>query len=420
MRARGGDTTALALGAAANGVLAYVFFVLATRHLGAETAAPVSILWTYWSFAAAALTFPIQHWITRSVAARGGSGGVRQALPRVTALVLVSALAVGLLSWLGRDPLFQRDDVWFPALVAWVTVGSGFVGVVRGGLSAQNRFRSVGLALAAENGLRCGAAVLLVVADVRSSVGFGVCLAAGSLVGLLWPSCLRFARDGNSETVASPIGFLGNAAGGQLLSQAILTGGPVVLALSGGTAAEVTALFAGLALFRAPYTLAIGLVSQLTGRLTRAVVEDRRRMLQKLRAGIFFATGLSALVAGGVGAVAGPFLVRFIFGSQVRIGELPSSLIAIGSALALANLLLTVLIIAHGRSGALTIAWAIAVAAGAAVLSLAGDSPLSRVCWAFAAAELTAFVALLVAEVSRSARLAAQRTSVRPQAPSAS
>jgi len=29
----------------------------------------------------------------------------------------------------------------------------------------------------------------------------------------------------------------------------------------------VTALFAALALFRAPYTLALGLVSQLTGRL---------------------------------------------------------------------------------------------------------------------------------------------------------
>ncbi len=420
MRARRGDTTALALGAAANGVLAYVFFVLATRHLGAEAAAPVSILWTYWSFAAAALTFPIQHWIARSVAARRGSGGVRQALPRVTALVLVSALGVGLLAWLGRDTLFQRDDVWFPALVAWVTLGSGFMGVVRGGLSAQNRFRSVGLALAAENGLRCGAAVLLVVAGVRSSVGFGVCLAAGSLVGLLWPSSLRFARNGDSETVAAPVGFLGNAAGGQLLSQAILTGGPVVLALSGGTATEVTALFAGLALFRAPYTLAVGLVSQLTGALTRAVIEDRRRVLQKVRAGIFFATGVSALVAGTVGAVAGPFLVRFIFGSQVRIGELPSALIATGSALALGNLLLTVLIIAHGRSGALAGAWAIAVVGGAAVLALAGGSPLSQVCWAFAAAELVAFAALLVAEVSGSARLAAQRTGVRPQAPSAS
>ncbi len=57
---------------------------------------------------------------------------------------------------------------------------------------------------------------------------------------------------------------------GQLLGQVVLTGGPVLLAAAGGAPAEVTALFAGLALFRAPYTLALGLVSQLTERLTGA------------------------------------------------------------------------------------------------------------------------------------------------------
>ena len=51
----------------------------------------------------------------------------------------------------------------------------------------------------------------------------------------------------------------------QVIGQAVLTGGPVVLALAGGRRAEVTALFAGLALFRAPYTLALGLVSAAHG-----------------------------------------------------------------------------------------------------------------------------------------------------------
>ena len=42
--------------------------------------------------------------------------------------------------------------------------------------------------------------------------------------------------------------------------------------MAGGAPAEVTAIFAGLALFRAPYTLAVGLVAALTGRLTALVV----------------------------------------------------------------------------------------------------------------------------------------------------
>jgi len=67
MSGRARDTTALGAGSLVTGLLAYVFFALSTRSLGASAAAPVSVLWTYWSFAAAALTFPLQHWIARSV-----------------------------------------------------------------------------------------------------------------------------------------------------------------------------------------------------------------------------------------------------------------------------------------------------------------------------------------------------------------
>ena len=57
------DTSALAVGSATSGLLAYVFFAIVTRALGSEGAAPLSVLWAYWSFAGAALTIPIQHWI---------------------------------------------------------------------------------------------------------------------------------------------------------------------------------------------------------------------------------------------------------------------------------------------------------------------------------------------------------------------
>ena len=58
MTTRMRDTSALAVGAALSGVLAYVFFALVTQALGSVRAAPVSVLWAYWSFAGAALTFP--------------------------------------------------------------------------------------------------------------------------------------------------------------------------------------------------------------------------------------------------------------------------------------------------------------------------------------------------------------------------
>jgi drug/metabolite transporter (DMT)-like permease len=55
------DTGALGAGTAVTGALAYAFAILAIRTLGAEGAAPVSVLSTCWSVAAAVLTFPLQH-----------------------------------------------------------------------------------------------------------------------------------------------------------------------------------------------------------------------------------------------------------------------------------------------------------------------------------------------------------------------
>ena len=75
----------------------------------------------------------------------------------------------------------------------------------------------------------------------------------------------------------------------------------MLLAAVGGAPAEVTALFAGLALFRAPYTLAIGLVSALTGRLTKLVVSGRREALTQVRRTVVAAHAPCSPWPGGLG-----------------------------------------------------------------------------------------------------------------------
>src|SRR5687767_7459530 len=109
MRRANRASAALAIGSTASGLLAYALFALVTRGLGADAAAPVSVLWTLWAFAGAAFTFPLQHWITRSVAS-GHEGDVRRASGRVSLLVAAAALTLGLTSWMFRDQLFHRDD----------------------------------------------------------------------------------------------------------------------------------------------------------------------------------------------------------------------------------------------------------------------------------------------------------------------
>ncbi len=411
---RARNPTALAAGSLTSGVLAYVFFALSTRALGAEAAAPVSVLWTYWSFAAAALTFPLQHWIARSVTAHAGEGSVHDAMGRVVVLITAAALLVGALSWLGRDQLFHRNDLWFPLLVVVVTLGSGFIGVVRGGLAARRQFGSLALTMVGDNALRCAAGVVLVVADVESSLAFGVCLAGGAVIGLLWPRSFRFAREQGRPTIESALRFIGGAAGGQLIGQAVLTGGPVALALAGGSPAQVTALFAGLALFRAPYTLAIGLVSALTGRLTRFVVAGQAARLRRFRLGTLAATAVAVVAAGLIGLSIGPWLLRLIFGPEVRLDGFACLLVAVGSAFALANLVVTVSIMALDRSGIIARSWVVGVLGGAlAYFAIGSEDPLIETCWAFVTAEVLAF-AVLAFEDHRGGSTLAQPAATRP------
>jgi O-antigen/teichoic acid export membrane protein len=391
------STGFLAVASAVNGLLAYVFFAVATRSLGAETTAPVSVLWTYWSFAAAALTFPLQHWITHSVTAHGGEGQVRSGLPRMAGVMLVVSAAAGLVAWLLREPLFRRDDAWFPLLVGLLTFGSAYIGVVRGALSARGQFVGLGWALMGENGVRVVGVAALALAGVQDPVLYGLVLVGGQLVGLAWPTALVFSRGVDRPPTGSPLAFLGGASAAQVLGQTVLTGAPVLLALRSGAPAQVTALFAGLAVFRAPYTLALGVVPQLTGRLTLLASRGDAPALRRVRNLTAVVTLVGLLPVGLLAAWLGPPVLRLVFGDDVVLEAPAVVLVAVGSAVAVANLVLTVLAMAHGRPATVVRAWLLGVVAAALAFLALDVAELERTATAFLVAEAVAFLALLVA-----------------------
>ena len=383
----------LAAGSVVSGVLAYVLFALVTRGLGADAAAPVSVLWTVWALAGAAFTFPLQHWITRCLMA-GRGGDVRSSAGRVGAVVATASLAAGGLAWAFRERLFHRDDAWFPALVVLVVLGSAAVGVLRGGLAGRGRMAAVAWSLVAENALRCVLVALLLLAQVHDPVAHGLCLVAGSLIAL-WPPAWRFS--GAGERGAGSLSFLGGAATGQLLAQGVLTGGAVVLALLGGSPAEVTAMFATLALFRAPYMVVLGTLPQVTHHVTGLVVAGDLPALRSLARRLAVLGVVVVALGATIGGTAGPALVRAVFGDTVDIGHDDAALIAGGCALALVNVVLMVGALALDRSGRVAAAWGLAVVPGAAVLlSTTRLPPLEAVAFAFLASEAAATVLLAV------------------------
>lgn len=384
------DSTALIAGTTVSGVLAYLFFALATRTLGADDAAPVAQLWTYWSASAAVLTFPIQHWIIRTTHAAGGVAAIRRALPRVTAFAVGLSAVVALASWSAREQLFSHDGVVFPLLAAAVTFGAYLVGVVRGRLAGEQRFVATGAAIASENVVRLALA-LAVVAYGGGAVNFGLALALGGLGVLAWPSAYRFPRDRADLDAGSPLVFLGGVAAGSLIAQLVLTGGPIVLAAVGGSAREITALFTTLAVFRAPYVLTLGLVTRVTGTLTDLVVDGLHGRLLRIRRLLIMTTVAASVAAWALGRWIGPVVIDLVFGTGIAPSPATVAVIAAATTVGLGNLILTVLLVARGASGALTTDWLAAVAAAGVLVVALPLPPLQLVTWAFLAAEVIAF-----------------------------
>jgi O-antigen/teichoic acid export membrane protein len=236
------------------------------------------------------------------------------------------------------------------------------------------------------------------VAGVDDPVAYGAALVVGYLAIGGWPSTFRVEDAGRPEE-DSPLAFVSGASVGQLLGQAVLTGGPVLLAAAGGAPAEVTALFAGLALFRAPYTLALGLVSQLTERLTVLVVEGRRDALRRFRAGVVLTTLAAGVLGALLGAWLGPAVMELVFGEGVRLPGDLTLLIAVGTVFALANLVLTVSALARGRTSALVRGWVVGAVPGVLLFWLSPMSALERTTWTFVVVESAAFCWLLVEDL---------------------
>jgi O-antigen/teichoic acid export membrane protein len=412
------QTSALGAGTVVGGLLAYAFFATATRSLGASDAAPVSVLWTYWTMAAAILTFPLQHWTIRLLT-RGDEGTLARSQSRIWAGTAVVSAFSALLAYLARDVLFHDSTVAYPAMVAGITAGAALSGSVRGALAGRGRYAATGMSMATENLLRVALAVAVAIAG-GGAVAFGLALVAGSFSAFLWPSSLRFGDRSTAagESIASPLALVSGLAAGSLIAQVVLTGGPIALAAMGGTPRQVTSLFVTLAVWRAPYLVALGVAPRLTPALTRMTLARDEQRLRRARRWILLAVLGGSAVAFLVGAtIVGPVL-RVVFGIDVVLDWQTAALIGVGTAAAVGNLALLLLMLALGTSRPLNRAWLAAVVVVAAILVAVPVSPLNRVATAFVGAELTAFALLLAAPLrgreAPTIRDAAEATSETP------
>ena len=136
------------------------------------------------------------------------------------------------------------------------------------------------------------------------------------------------------------------------------------------------------------------------------MVERNQAALRQLRWVVLAVLALASVPVAGLAAWLGPDVLALIFGKDVVLGRVPMLLIALGTLLAMANLVFTLMVMAQNRALAVARSWLIGVAAIAPVLLLTSYEPLERTCVAFLVAEGAAFVALVLEETSGTRNLA--------------
>ena len=208
-------------------------------------------------------------------------------------------------------------------MVAAVTLGSALIGVLRGGLSARRRWKALAWSLAGENAVRCAGVGMLIAprqpgrgrlrAVPGRRAGGGGAVALGAAV-----------RHPGQRPGTEPARVPRRASLAQLIGQVVLTGGPVVLALVGGSprCGHHAVRRAGAVPGAVHAGAGDGLAAHHPGGRTWSMsgdVESMRRMRRWLRIG----TAGLVVLAGAGAALLGPLLLRLIFGAEVGSGPRP-------------------------------------------------------------------------------------------------
>lgn len=394
---------ALAVGAGllVLGVSAYAFLAVAARALPAGPFATLSVLWVLVYTVGPGLFLPLEQEVGRALAdrrARGLGGGPLLRRAATLGLALVGVLLVATVAF--GSPLVAHlfSGSWL-VLAGLLLSFVGLCGahLSRGALAGTGRFGRYGAQLAVEGIARVLGCVALAALAVRSAGGYGIVIGSALVVSVLatLPGPRQLTGPGPDASWSELSGALGWLFAGALLAQLLANAGPVAVKVLATPAEEAAAgqLLAGLVLARLPLFLFAAVQAALLPRLAGLVGAGRHAdfvaALRRLLAGVAAVALLAAVVLG----VAGPQLLRLIFGSRFTLGA--AALAELGAAtglymfaIVLANSLLALRGYAMAAAG-----WAAGVATFAVVVAL-GSSVLTRVEHGYLAGTLVSAVVL--------------------------
>jgi O-antigen/teichoic acid export membrane protein len=402
---RHGATHRMLVGSILAGLGAYAYQVVGARVLGDVAYAPISVLWTFQYLILSVVLYSVEAYVTRLTALDARQAvGLRRVLWQLGATVVGLAMALTLVTYVLRDPLFHGlDDL---ALVVGLTVLTyGAFVIVRGLFAGADRFGAYGIATAIESLARLALAVpvLMILATPRSLAWV---TPLGALFAAAWwwvgnrirPPTRRPRWSESSQVRTNPFRFVGLTAIANAAAQLILAGGPLVLVALRASPSEVSVFFITTTAARAPLVLAYGgLLSRVLPYLTRlSESSDALRMRRAVRR--IWGTALAAAALAGFGAaLVGPALIAIFFGAAFEPPWWLAAGAISGVMLATGAILLNQAFVAAGRERRMVVPWLAAAAGGAATIVAVPGTPLLRVTVGFLVAEVVALLSLVLA-----------------------
>jgi O-antigen/teichoic acid export membrane protein len=386
---------------------AYLFQVVGGRALGPVDFAPLTVLWTLQFIVMTVLYQPVEQYSIRQLDLGRGLDW-----PLVLVCVLVCTVLVTSFVLLFREQLFAGNAA-YAVVAGCITLGCGGFTLARAQLASSRRFAVYGLVTGAEGVVRLTSGVALL-AFTSSAIGLAWAMVLAPLAALPWLSRPRFG--GTTEPAA---GILLPMLGANVCAQLLIGAAPVAVGLLGASAATVSIVFVTFALFRAPLWILQGLLARVLPPITDLARERRSAELRAWSRRIAITGSGLALVAAAGAYLIGPSLVAWLFGADFTPSAALAAAVGAGVVIAAAGMLTNQILIAAGRTGYMTLAWAMGLLT--AVTALIGPGTVGvRIGVAFVIGQAVA-LALLTYSVARVfSDVSGDAGSVSPSVPGAS
>lgn len=375
--------TGAVLAVAASGLVVNVYLVVVARSVSPAEYGYFVAFWSLALLLAFGAFLPIEQELARLLQSdncplRVLAGAAKLAGGIAATAVVVLALTSPLLA-----PALGRQTPLILALVALCAV-SAVQFLVRGLLVGVGRIGLNGVLLLADAVLRLALAVVVILFGAASSASFAWALVAAValahvpvLLGLL-PGLRR--SDAPSAATAPPdLRPLATAVGplllGSICAQLLLNGVPVLVsALAEPDERVRTGQFlAAFLLARVPLFAAVPLQSAIIPSLTRLVTQGRsaalRRLLLQVGLGLLATTAAGVVVA----LLAGPSIVRWVFGPGYLVGAVDAALLVAGVLAHLALILTAQALVASARHRAVAVSWLLGLAVVGVVVAAVPD-----------------------------------------------